>query len=524
MMTFSLFARAAKPFLLPALLVIATGAALSVGFGGSMAVAQAAPAPDPAGFSERLRPRLVPAGSEIAHSLEDRMVHYRVPGVAVAVIAQGDVVYAAGFGVQQAGGDATVDSDTLFSAGSVSKLATASLILRLTAQDRLDLDANVFDSVQAWSLPAGSAFAGSPVTLRMILSHTAGFNLHGFADFQPGEPLPTLLDTLTGTGAADHEPLQLIFEPGSAYRYSGGGYELAELLVSEAMGSAYPAIARTHLFEPLILSRSTFANPLPEDSGNIARAHNDRGEAVALPRGYESMPEMAASGLWTTARDLGTLIAALMDSYQGEAEALLPPDLATQMLSRVAPSEHGLGPRLSGSGENFIFHHGGSNDSYQSWVEGHLATGDGLVVLTNGARGRELAAEIRNAVADTMGWAVNAPVHVPELDLPGATLTAYAGVYGVDSDFTHHHRNQMVGWIFEADLEVREDGQGGIGLGRAGRDLFDPLLPLSPTRFAVPGFAQPVGIAEVDFHRDAFGQTTGMTLRLDNAESHYLRR
>jgi hypothetical protein len=271
------------------------------------------------------------------------------------------------------------------------------------------------------------------------------------------------------------------------------------------------------------MTRSSFANPLPETRGNIARAHDGDGNPVALPRGYESMPEMAASGLWTSAHDLGGLVASLINSYRGEGGAL-PQALAGEMLTRIAPSEHGLGPRLSGTGESFIFHHAGSNDSYQAWIEGHPVTGNGLVVLTNGAQGRALIGEIRNAVADTMGWSVNRPVLVPEVVVPPAAAAAYAGVYGVDPDFTTQHRNQMVGWMFEAELEVRPDGQGGLGIGRAGGNRFDPLVALSPTRFAVPSFDQLVGIAEFEFHRNAAGQTTGMTFRLDNAESHYLRR
>lgn len=506
------FADAAKPFVLPAVLAIA-----------SLGAPAQAPQSEPSGFADSLRPRLVPQGADIHYTLAERMEHYGVPGVAVAVIENGDVVYAAGFGVQQAGGSAPVDADTVFSAGSVSKIATASLILRLAAEGQIDLDADVLETVQGWSLPADAEFAGTPVSLRMILSHTAGFNLHGFSDFQPGAALPSLIETLNGTGPADHDPLRLLFEPGTGYKYSGGGYELAQLLVAETTGLDFPAAARTHLFEPLGMARSTFANPLPEAHGNIARAHDSDGQPVALPRGYESMPEMAASGLWASSRDLGTLVASLIDSYRGEGGAL-PRPLAAEMLARVAPSEHGLGPRLSGRGEDFIFHHAGSNNSYQAWIEGHPVTGDGLVVLTNGARGRALMGEIRNAVADTMGWTINAPVAVPEVTVPPAALASFAGVYGVDPDFTPHHRNQMVGWIFESDLEVRTDGQGGVAIGRAGGDRFSPLIPLSPTRFAMPSFAQLAGVSEIEFHRNARGETTGLTFRLDNAESHYLRR
>lgn len=510
-MYFASFARAAKPWLLSAILCAAPGAGTAL----------ADDPGSPADFAQRLRPRVLADGEDIRETLEARMTHYGVPGVAVAIIEDGQIVFVSGFGMQQAGGDIPVDADTVFSAGSVSKIATAALVLRLAADGRLDLDGNVFDAVTSWSLPEADGFAGTPVTLRMILSHTAGFNLHGFADFQPGTDLPTVIDTLNGTPPASGDALEIMFQPGTRYAYSGGGYTLAQLLVSDVMDAGFAEVARDTLFEPLGLTRSTFENPLPEDHGNIARAHDADGQPAALPRGYESMPEMAASGLWTSARDLGRLTAALIESYRTQ-EGFLPQDLAIEMMTPVAPSEHGLGPRLAGYGADYIFHHGGSNESYQTWIEGHLATGDGLVVLTNGAGGRELYTEIRNAVADTMDWSINAVVRAPEVTLPDAARAAYVGVYSVDPDFPLDLRRQMTG--FEFDLEVRSGEDGGLSIGRAGGDRFDTLLPLTPNRFLMPGFAQPIGTAEVEFHRNALGETKGMTLHLANAQSHYLRR
>lgn len=517
-MTKSSFASLAKPFVLGACLAVAATTTIV------LAAQAQPPGEQAASFADHLRPRIQQGGAPQSWTLEGRMAHYAVPGVAIAVIDDGAVVYEAGSGVLQAGGDTPVDAHTVFSAGSVSKVVTATLILRLADTGYLDLDADVLDTVSSWQLPDDrDAFAGEPVNLRAILSHTSGFNIHGFADFQPGEALPDVIATLNGAAPASGEPLAREFRTGTGYQYSGGGYTLAQLLVSDVMGAPFETVARDQLFAPLGLTRSTYTNPLPPEHGNIARAHNRDGEPVALPRGYEAMPEMAASGLWISARDLGTLVASLIDSYRGEGGAL-PRPLAGEMLTRVAPSEHGLGPRLSGAGEAFIFHHAGSNNSYQAWIEGHPATGDGLVVLTNGAQGRALMGEIRNAVADTMGWTINAPIIVPEVTVPPAALAAYAGVYGVDPGFTTNHRNQMVGWIFESDLEVRTDGQGGVAIGRAGGDRFSPLVPLSPTRFAMPSFAQLVGVSEIEFHRDARGVTTGLTFRLDNAESHYRRR
>ncbi|MEO1175159.1 MAG: serine hydrolase domain-containing protein, partial [Myxococcota bacterium] len=240
-----------------------------------------------------------------------------------------------------------------------------------------------------------SEFKG-PVTLRQILSHTAGFTQHGFADYQPGEELPTLLQTLNGSGPAKNDPIVVDFTPGSDMRYSGGGVQVSQLVIEDVTGLSYEQAARTYVFEPLKMSRSTFAEP----TGNVACAHDSDGKPRALPRCYESMPESAASGLWTTAGDLGKFVVAIMGD-----EAFLPASLRAEMASRVPGSWHGLGPRVNGK----ALHHGGANDSYRAWIEGHPESGDGVVILTNGEGGRPLAYELRLAVERAYGWDVHFP-------------------------------------------------------------------------------------------------------------------
>ncbi len=136
------------------------------------------------------------------------------------------------------------------------------------------------------------------------------------------------------------------------------------------------------------------------------------------------------------------MTAEMINAYRGQS-AYLHPVLGQEMMTRVSPSEHGLGPRLEGRGEHFIFHHGGTNNSYRAWMEGHLATGDGLVVLTNGANGMDLAVEIRNAMNDVMGWRVNPVLDVPALDLTEAQLARYEGVYALDPNFPLDLQAQM---------------------------------------------------------------------------------
>lgn len=337
-------------------------------------------------------------------TIEDRMAEANTPGFAVAVIKGGEVDWAGGFGTAVAGEAVPIDENSVFSAGSVSKLINAALVLRLVDQGVLDLGTDVNEYLSSWKVPESSFTQNQKVTLRRLLSHSAGTNLHGFRDFDPDEQLPTVVQTLTGTAPATDDPIELLFEPGSAMKYSGGGITISQLVVTDVTGLSYEEAARRYVFDPLGMSRSTFASPLPEDFGNIAYAHGRNGQRAALPRGYESMPEVAASGLWTSAADMGKFLTALLSD-----DGFLSDEMRTAMLTRQPKSWHGLGPRVNGDGAKHVIHHGGANNSYQTWFEAHPETGDGLVVLTNGAGGRTLAYEVRISLERDLGWQINFP-------------------------------------------------------------------------------------------------------------------
>lgn len=350
--------------------------------------------------------------SATLYRVEDRLAANRVPGVAMAIIEDGAVAFVGGYGSRKASDGEPVDGDTVFSAGSISKLVNAALVLRLVQDGTLNLDADITTYLKRWAPPESRRARGAKITLRQILSHTSGFSQGGFPDFQPDEPVPTLLQTLNGERPAKHKAIRIRSRPGERMSYSGGGTTVAQMIVEDATGLSYEEAARTWVFEPLSMERSTFVSPLPEDYGNIAYAHDEDGDATALPRGYETFPEQAASGLWTSANDLARFILAFTSD-----EAFLREELRVLVTSRAENSWHGLGPRINGEGQGLVVHHGGSNQSYQSWVEFHPGTGDGFVALTNGANGRRLAYELRIAAQDQLGWSIRFPdaFSTPEL-------------------------------------------------------------------------------------------------------------
>ena len=236
-----------------------------------------------------------------------------------------------------------------------------------------------------------------------------------------------LLQTLNGTPPALNKPLQRIERAGSRSRYSGGGYMVAQAVIEDAMGQTFDALARRYLFAPLGMSRSRFDAAPPATTADIAHAHDGSGKPVALPRGWQSFPELAPSGLWTSAHDLARLVEALCASYR-KSGGFLPQALAIDMMTAVSPGTFGLGPRLAGEGSARIFHHAGANDSYKAYIEGNLDSGDGLVIVTNGTNGDVLGDEIRNAVSDSLQWPGDWSVKISPVTAAGL-LDEFVGAY-----------------------------------------------------------------------------------------------
>lgn len=329
--------------------------------------------------------------------LVEKMKAYNVPGVSVAFIRNGTLDWAKGYGVLQVGKEDKIDTETMFSVGSVSKVGTAVLVLKLSQSGLIDIDNDVNKYLRSWKVKRNKYTIKKPVTLRAIMSHTAGLTVHGFADFMPNESLPTTVQILKGETPAKNYEVYVNIPVGSRFRYSGGGTTVQQLLVEDIINTRFHKAASKRLFKPLKMNRSSYENPLPGSFGNIAKAHDRNGRAVALPRGYQAMPESAASGLWTTPSDFSKLMIMLMNSYDGTNNNYLSKKIVEDMMNPVDPSQYGLGPRIRAKGNNVLFSHGGANDSYRAHFVGNLKNKNGVIVFTNGTNGRDIISEVLRA-------------------------------------------------------------------------------------------------------------------------------
>ena len=477
--------------------------------GGEAAAREVAPASlkaSVAAFEKGLRPATrAPGAAPTRWTIEERMAHHGVPGVSVAILQDGEVVWAKGYGVRKAGTSNPVDSQTVFSVGSLSKTGAGMTVLKLVADGVLDLDTDVNTYLKRWKVPESDLAKDTPLTLRGLLSHTAGLNVHGFADFNPGEDLPDVVQILNGSGPAKNDPVKIIHAPGTTYDYSGGGTTVAGLAAADAGGASFPDVARQRVFTPLGMARTTFVVPLPEDYGNIAYAHDDKGALTALPRGYHSFPETAASGLWTTPTEYATMLGALIASYHGKKGAFLPQALAIDALTPVSPSPHGLAPRIYGEAKARRMNHSGANDSYRALYDVDIETGDGAVIFTNGSNGGALHGEIMRAMSDAFGWN-----NFPEalgVALPADHLRRFTGKYRLRAPGDKVNGEPAADLPKEISIKIDDAALAARMKSPYGAQTTS-LMAIDPMRFTTPSAGW-----TFDFVRDAYNGVVGFRLR-----------
>ena len=351
----------------------------------------------------RLAPIVPVAGDDTRWTLAERSAHYQCPGLSVAATENGRVAWAAGWGRREVGEVGEVDAQTLFSGASISKPITALLALQLVDQGLVDLDCDINRYLNRWQLPNNEHTEGHPVTLRWLLSHKAGTNVHGFGGMPPDSPLPTLLDVLEGRAPALTPPVRVDKRPGGAMSYSGGGTSIVQLMIEDQTGTDFATLAAQRVFGPLGMTRSTFAQPLPQALRDNAASGHQPGTTV-IPGRWVCVPQLGAGGLWTTAADYARFLLGCRDAWLGTPDAVLARSLAQEMMTAQPESTFGLGFEVFHDGARKRFGHGGSNDGFQCESTCFLESGDGAVVMTNSESGLLLYWEVFRAIADVQGW------------------------------------------------------------------------------------------------------------------------
>jgi CubicO group peptidase (beta-lactamase class C family) len=435
-----------------------------------------------------LLPLVAIKGRPAEMKLGDRMKFYRVPGVSVAVINNGRIEWARGLGVIEAGLDKPITTDTLFQAGSISKPVAAMAALRLAEQGKLNLDEDVNLKLKSWEVPGNEFTKEKKVTLRGILTHSAGLTVHGFPGYKADAEVPSLVQVLNGEKPANTGAIRVDTTPGTRWRYSGGGYTIMQQLLIDVTGKAFPELARDLVLAPAGMKRSTYEQPLPKQLDPAAATAHMNGKPIKGR--YHTYPEMAAAGLWTTPTDLALLAIEIQQEIAGKSNKVLSSQMARQMVSKQF-DDYGLGPVFAGSGRSERFSHGGVDEGFEAYWIAYSHTGQGAVVMTNGNRGSALAQEVIRGIAKEYGWPdPPAPREKTLAKLDPKVYEAYAGEYQVAAR-----------WVVSV-----EDGRLYLLAPLLGPDKIE-LFPESEVRF----FMLSNNIV-INFDRDEQGQVKKMQI------------
>jgi len=441
---------------------------------GSLAAQQVSP---PTRVEEGISPAIHVRGrAPERFTLSDRMAYYSVPGVSVAVLEGGRVVWAKGYGVKDVDTGDPVTPETLFQAASISKPVAATAALRLVEEGVLDLDTPVNTYLRRWKIPENDFTREEPVTLRRILSHTAGLTVHGFPGYAVSDPVPTTVQVLHGTGPANTDPVRVDTLPGSLWRYSGGGYTVMQLLLEDATGEPFPRLLREKVLDPVGMARSTYEQPLPpERAGEAASSHLSDGSRGDGP--WHVYPEMAAAGLWTNPTELAALAVELQSALGGDTNRVLSPEMTRTMFTPVMGG-YGLGFGIQGEEEEARFSHGGSNYGFKAQFLAFMEGGRGVFVMTNGDRGSALAQEIVLAVAREYGWSAPGYQEVILADVAPEVLGRLAGDYRLEDQ-----NLDVLVEVVESHLRVQVGNVQTLEVYPTSEDLFIDLT--DGTRFRV---------------------------------------
>jgi len=342
------------------------------------------------------------------------MEHYKIPGISISVVKNGEIVWNKAYGVTDVDTEKKMDTLTLFQAGSISKPIAALGILRLADQNLVDLDKDVNNYLKGYKIPNNRYTKNTKVTLRAILSHSGGLNIGGIEGYGHNEKLPTTEEQISGKG--NFNPIVAQIEPQTMFSYSGGGYTIVQKVIEDVSGKSIEEFMKEEFFEPWNMTLTTFEQPLAKKYlSNISTAYGVDGSMIEGK--WQVFPSKAAAGLWTIPSDLAKYCIEIQKIYHKEViDGVLSKQIIEEMFSNPyglpvneemppaltnAPDDYwGLGPLMIGTKENLRFKHGGSNAGFKSNYTAFVEKSNAIIIMTNGDNGYSLINEIEQVLSD----------------------------------------------------------------------------------------------------------------------------
>jgi len=356
---------------------------------------------------------------------DDRLEHTATANISPLIAAEAESLQVTALGVfaSSDGGPATehyfgrARKGSLMQAASLSKAVAAAVILKLAGRENVALDDDIRTQITALDI-ASLEGGDRPVTLRQLLSHTAGASQSGYPGYPRGAPIPTTAQVLAAPPRFFESALAFDGENG-AFRYSGGGYTIAQLWAEDVSGKGFAELAEEILLAPLGMTNSTFAQPIDDHKGDLpAIVGADAGfsptQALFTPldNSWHNYPEQAAAGLWTTPSDYARFAAALLEAAVGEesaipsrvATAMLTPQAATGWGTETGPNHYGFGVmlELDEKGEVIRVSHTGANAGYRAHFIARPATNNAPAKMAVSMANTGNSASLNRAIVEAL--------------------------------------------------------------------------------------------------------------------------
>jgi CubicO group peptidase (beta-lactamase class C family) len=325
------------------------------------------------------------------YNIEDRMKELSIPGLSIAVMNNGVIEWAKGYGMADSSENRKVTTKTLFQAGSISKPIAATRALQLAEKGKINLDANVNDYLTSWKLPDNEFTEKEKATTRRLMTHSAGLTVHGFPGYSRSDKIPSVVDVLSGKGNTG--PVSIFRKPGERWKYSGGGYTILQLIITDIEQKKFPVIMQEQVLNPLGMTSSTYTNPLPKKYHNLAAA-GYYSDGTEVEGNWHVYPEMAAAGLWTTPSQLVLWTKEIQQISQTQKDGLLKAQTVNEMLTEYRGNQ-GLGPYVL----EHTFGHGGADEGFRAdlmaWKEHPIS----VAIMVNSDNGSKIMQEIFLSIA-----------------------------------------------------------------------------------------------------------------------------
>ena len=368
-------------------------------------------------------------------TIEERMTHYKVPGLSIAVIKDYKIDWAKGYGEADVSEHRKVTEETVFQAASISKSLNAVGVLKLVQDGKIDLSLDINTYLTTWKFPYDDLSKGKKITIANLLSHTGGLSVHGFRGYGPYEPLPTVVDILDGKSPANSDAVRSMFEPGLRFQYAGGGTTITQLIITDITHAPYDEFMSTNVLIPLGMDHSFYTQPPPQTKRAVlATAY--RGDGSEVKGKYHIYPEQAAAGLWTNPTDLSKYIIETQLSLEGKSAKVLNQSLTNTRLTPYL-DQVGLGVFMSKKGNNEYFGHDGANEGFRCAYMGSMKGGNGVVVMVNSDNGM-IIQEVVNSVLSVYGWDEFKPITKKIVALTPEQWKSLDGLYELEGNKDLH--------------------------------------------------------------------------------------